>query len=44
MAALCLIAALVFAVLDWIAVAQEQRLLEYVAKPATLAFLLLYAV
>jgi uncharacterized membrane protein YhhN len=43
MAALCLIAAIAFALLDWIAVAQEQRLLEYVAKPATLAFLLLYA-
>ncbi len=43
MAALCLIAAIAFAVLDWIAVAQDNQLLEYVAKPATLGFLLLYA-
>jgi uncharacterized membrane protein YhhN len=42
-AALCLIAALVCAGIDWIAVAQERRLLEYLAKPATLGFLLLYA-
>jgi uncharacterized membrane protein YhhN len=42
-AALCLIAALVCAAIDWIAVAQERRLLEYLAKPAALGFLLLYA-
>jgi uncharacterized membrane protein YhhN len=43
MATLCLIAAAVCAVTDWIAVAQARRLLEYLAKPAALAFLLLYA-
>ena len=43
MSALCLIATLSFGALDWIAVAQERRSLEYVAKPATLGFLLLYA-
>jgi uncharacterized membrane protein YhhN len=43
MAVLCLIAAVVCAVVDWIAVAQERRLLEYLAKPAALGFLLLYA-
>lgn len=43
MAALCLIAALVCAGVDWVAVVQERRLLEYLAKPATLGFLLLYA-
>ena len=43
MAALCLIAAIVCAVADWIAVAQESRLLEYAMKPAALVFLLLYA-
>ena len=43
MSELYLIAAIVFAVLDWIAVARGRRFLEYVAKPATLAFLLLYA-
>lgn len=42
-AALCLIAALICAGADWVAVARERRLLEYVAKPATLGFLLLYA-
>lgn len=41
--ALCLIAAIVCALVDWVAVAQQRRLLEYVAKPATLGFLLLYA-
>lgn len=43
MAALCLIAAIAFAILDWIAVAQENQPLEYLAKPAALAFLILYA-
>lgn len=40
---ICLIAAVAFAVTDWIAVAQNRRSLEYIAKPAALAFLLLYA-
>lgn len=43
MATLCLLAAIAFALLDWLAVAQEHRLLEYAAKPAALAFLLLFA-
>jgi len=43
MSELYLIAAIVFAGLDWIAVARGRRYLEYLAKPATLAFLLLYA-
>jgi uncharacterized membrane protein YhhN len=44
MAEICLIAAIVCAAVDWVAVAQERRLLEYVAKPAALGFLLLFAV
>ena len=43
MATLCLIASLVSAGIDWAAVAQERRVFEYLAKPATLGFLLLYA-
>ncbi len=43
MATVCLIAAVIFAVTDWIAVAQQRRLLECLAKPATLGFLVLYA-
>jgi uncharacterized membrane protein YhhN len=43
MNALCLLAAFGFAVVDWYAVAEDRRLLEYVAKPATLGLLLLYA-
>jgi len=43
MATLCLIAAIVCAVTDWVAVAQQRRLLEYLAKPAALGALLLYA-
>lgn len=43
LSALCLIAAIGFAIVDWVAVAQERRLLEYVAKPATLVFLVLFA-
>jgi len=43
MAHLCLLAAIGFAIADWVAVAQERRLLEYLAKPATLGLLLLYA-
>lgn len=43
MSEICLIAAIVSAIVDWVAVAQERRLLEYLAKPATLGFLLLYA-
>ena len=36
----CFAIAFVFAVLDWLAVAQQRRGLEYVCKPAaTLAFL-----
>jgi uncharacterized membrane protein YhhN len=42
-ATLCLIASLVSAGIDWAAVAQERRVFEYLAKPATLGFLLLYA-
>ena len=33
----------VAAVVDWLAVGRENRTIEYVAKPAALAFLLLYA-
>lgn len=43
MSELCLIPAILFALVDWVAVARGWRLLEYVAKPATLGFLLLYA-
>lgn len=43
MSSLCLLAAVLCAVVDWVAVARQQRPLEYVAKPATLGFLLLYA-
>jgi len=43
LAEICLIAAVVSALVDWVAVARKQRLLEYVAKPAALGFLLLYA-
>lgn len=43
MTALCLLGFFAFAVLDWVAVAQEWRQGEHVAKPAALAFLLLFA-
>lgn len=43
MSEICLIAAILFALIDWVAVAREWRLLEYLAKPAALGFLLLYA-
>jgi uncharacterized membrane protein YhhN len=43
MSELGLIGAIVFALVDWIAVARGRRYLEYLAKPATLGFLLLYA-
>jgi uncharacterized membrane protein YhhN len=43
MAALCLVAAIICAAIDWVAVTREHRLLEYLAKPATLVFLLLFA-
>jgi uncharacterized membrane protein YhhN len=43
MAHVCLIAAIAFAVADWVAVARRWQLLEYLAKPATLGCLLLYA-
>jgi uncharacterized membrane protein YhhN len=43
MATLCLIAAIAFAIADWFAVAEDNQTLEYLAKPATLAFLLLFA-
>ncbi len=43
MAGLALIGFLLFAVADWIAVGQERRRLEYIAKPAALAALLIYA-
>jgi len=38
-----LFAAIVAAVTDWLAVAREWRALEWIAKPATLALLLLWA-
>jgi len=43
LAALTLLAFLAFALTDWVAVNDERRALEYVAKPAALAALLLYA-
>jgi len=43
MTELCLIGAIVFALVDWFAVARGRRYLEYLAKPATLGLLLLYA-
>ena len=43
MAAVALVAFGVFAVLDWLAVSRGIRPLEYVAKPATLLALLVYA-
>jgi len=43
MATVCLIAAIAFALADWVAVARRWQLLEYLAKPAVLGFLLLYA-
>jgi uncharacterized membrane protein YhhN len=43
MSGICLVAFAVFAVTDWIAVSNKQTRLEYLAKPATLAALLLYA-
>jgi alkenylglycerophosphocholine/alkenylglycerophosphoethanolamine hydrolase len=43
MSGIWLVAFAVFAVIDWIAVSNEQKRLEYVAKPAALAALLLYA-
>ncbi len=43
MAILSLLAFLGLAIADWIAVSQESRTLEYVAKPAALAALLIYA-
>ena len=33
----------IFALLDWVAVARDSKPLEYIAKPATMAFLILYA-
>ncbi len=43
MAAVSFLAFVAFAGLDWWAVAQQQKTVEFVAKPATLAALLLYA-
>ena len=43
MTTLLLIGFFLFAMLDWVAVGDEWKPGEYVAKPATLAFLLLYA-
>ncbi len=43
MAFVCLIGFAVSAVVDWWAVARRSKPAEFVAKPATLAFLLLYA-
>ena len=43
MQAVALVAFGVFAVLDWLAVSRSVRSLEYVAKPATLLALLVYA-
>jgi uncharacterized membrane protein YhhN len=43
MSGVFLVAFAIFAITDWIAVSNKQTRLEYVAKPATLAALLLYA-
>ena len=43
LSALCLLAAMVCAAVDWSAVSQGRRLVGQVAKPAALAFLLLFA-
>src|SRR5436853_39756 len=43
MQAVALVAFGVFALLDWLAVSRSVRSLEYVAKPATLLALLVYA-
>jgi hypothetical protein len=43
MSGIFLAAFAIFAVTDWIAVSNRQTRLEYVAKPATLAALLVYA-
>lgn len=43
MSVACLLAAIAFAIIDWIAVARAIKPLEYLAKPATLALLLLWA-
>jgi uncharacterized membrane protein YhhN len=43
MSGIFLVAFAIFAVTDWIAVSNKQSRLEYVAKPATLAALLMYA-
>jgi len=43
MTALSFVAFMAFAALDWWAVAQQRTTVEYVAKPATLAALLIYA-
>ena len=43
MAVASLIAFLLFAVVDWVAVAKGAKSVEYVAKPAALAALLIYA-
>lgn len=43
MTALLLLGFFLFAVIDWVAVGNDWKAGEYVAKPATLVFLLLYA-
>jgi uncharacterized membrane protein YhhN len=43
MSTICLAAFAAFAIIDWIAVSNKHTRLEYVAKPATLAALILYA-
>jgi len=43
MSGIWLLAFAVFAITDWVAVSNKQKRLEYVAKPATLTALLLYA-
>lgn len=43
MSGIFLVAFAIFAVTDWVAVSNRQTRLEYVAKPATLTALLLYA-
>ncbi len=43
MATLSFLAFVILAVVDWVAVAREQRELEYAAKPAALVALLVYA-
>lgn len=43
MSALCFLAFVAAAILDWWAVANQRKPVEWIAKPAALAFLLLWA-